>query len=260
MLTIRLPMPHTPARDARPLEFCVSHSHFRRDRLSIDDDAADAFAGMHQVEALLDFVERQRVGNHRVDGNLPVHIPIDDLGHICAPFRAAKRRPAPVAARHQLERAGGDFLAGFGHADDDPGAPALVAAFQRLAHDIGIAGAIKAVIRPAIEQFDQMRDDICGVLWVDEVGHAELLAPILLGRVEIDTNDAVSACHSRALNDVEANAAKAEHHHIVARLYLGRVHHRSHAGRHAASDVAGGFKRRVGADFRKRDFGRHGEV
>ena len=68
--------------------------------------------------------------------------------------------PRPVASGDQLERAGGDFLAGLGHADDDALAPAAVAGFQRLAHDIGIAGAVERIVRAAIGQRHQVVDDI----------------------------------------------------------------------------------------------------
>ena len=74
---------------------------------------------MHQVETLVDFVEGQRVGNHRIDLDLPVHIPIDDLGNIGAALRPAKGGAPPVAPGHQLERAGLDGLARFGDTDDD---------------------------------------------------------------------------------------------------------------------------------------------
>jgi hypothetical protein len=42
----------------------------------------------------------------------------------------------------------------------------------------------------------------------------------------------------RALNDVEADAAQAEHDDIVAHLHLGGVDHRADAGGDAAADVA----------------------
>jgi len=45
-----------------------------------------------------------------------------------------RTRTAPVAAGDELERTRRDFLAGLGDADDDAGAPAAVAAFERGAH------------------------------------------------------------------------------------------------------------------------------
>ena len=48
------------------------------------NDAADAFARVHQVEGLVDVVERHGVGNQVVDVDLAVHVPIDYLGHVRA--------------------------------------------------------------------------------------------------------------------------------------------------------------------------------
>ncbi len=64
-------------------------------RRSKFNDASDTLAGMHQVEALVDLLELELVGDHRVDFNLALHIPVDDLGHIGAPARTAKGRTAP---------------------------------------------------------------------------------------------------------------------------------------------------------------------
>src|SRR3546814_3463109 len=49
---------------------------------SKDDDAADALAFVHQVEALVDLFQRQHMGDHRVDLDLAVHVPVDDLGYV----------------------------------------------------------------------------------------------------------------------------------------------------------------------------------
>ena len=79
-------------------------------------------------------------------------------------------------------------------------APALVAAFQRLAHHVGVAGAVEAVIRPAIEQVDQIFDDIAHILRIDEIGHPELAAPFLPVGIDVHADDPVRARHLRALH------------------------------------------------------------
>jgi hypothetical protein len=61
---------------------------------------------------LLMSFEPHRVGDHRVDLDLAVHVPVDDLRHVGAAARAAEGGAHPGAAGDQLERAGGDFLAG----------------------------------------------------------------------------------------------------------------------------------------------------
>src|SRR5438309_6399336 len=85
-------------------------------------------------------------GDHRIDLDLTLHVPIDDFRHVCAPTRAAERRSLPDAAGDQLERPGRDFRAGRRDADDDGLSPAAMACLQRLAHHGDIAGAIERVV------------------------------------------------------------------------------------------------------------------
>ena len=74
---------------------------------------------MHQVERLVDAFQWQGMGDHGVDGDLAVHVPVHDLGHIGATLGAAKGRAFPDAAGHQLEGPCADFLTRFRDADDD---------------------------------------------------------------------------------------------------------------------------------------------
>src|SRR5882757_11187263 len=86
-------------------------------------DRADRLAARHQVEALVDALQWQRVGDQRVDLDLAVHVPVDDLRHVGAAARAAERRAFPDASRHKLKRTCRDLGAGGGNADDDRLAP-----------------------------------------------------------------------------------------------------------------------------------------
>ena len=122
--------------------------------------------------------------------------------------------------------------------------------------------ASKRVVGAAVGQLDDLGDDRPRghALGVEEVGHAELAAPFLAAGIDVDADDPVRADQLRALDDVEADAAEAEHDDIGARLDLGGVDHRADAGGDAAADVAAGLERRVLADLRDRDLGQHGEV
>src|SRR5690606_15098896 len=179
----------------------------------------DALACMHQLEALVDVLEPERVGHHRVDLDLAVHVPVDDARHIGAALGATKGGTHPAAAGDELEGTGGDFLAGTGHPDHHRLAPAAMAGLKRLAHDFGVAGAVEGVvgapdlIDAALGHIDQMDDDIALDLGrVDEVGHAEALAPRLLAVVDVDADDHVGPGKAQPLDHVEADAAETEYH------------------------------------------------
>ena len=140
------------------------------------------------------------------------------FGHVGAAARAAERRALPDAARDQLEGARRDLLAGAGDADDDADAPAAVAGLQRLAHDRDVARAVEGVVGAAdlvgalLGHVDEVGDEVAaGLLRVDEVRHAEALAPRLLVVVDVDADDHVGAGELQPLDDVEADAAEAEH-------------------------------------------------
>src|SRR5437868_5214655 len=98
---------------------------------------------MHQVEALVDVGKRHRVGDHRVDLDLAVHVPVDDLRHVGTASCAAECGTLPHAAGDELKRPGGNLRAGRRHADDHAHAPAAMACFQRLAHHGDVAGAVE---------------------------------------------------------------------------------------------------------------------
>src|SRR5690606_3397128 len=219
------------------------------------------FACVHEVEPLVDLVERERVRDHGVDLDAAVHVPVHDLRHVGAAPRAAECAALPYPPGHQLERAGADLLARAGNADDHRYAPALVAALERLAHDIHIADALEAVVGAALGQIHQIGHEVAfDLLRIDEVGHAEALGELALARVEVHAHDHVRAHQARALDHVEPNAAEPEYDHVRARLDLGRVDHRADAGGHAAADVAHLVERRILADLRHRDLRQHGEV
>src|SRR5580698_9171438 len=225
------------------------------------DDRTDRLALVHQIESLVDLLELEDMGDHRVDLDLAVHVPVDDFRHVGAAARATQRRALPDPAGHQLERSRGDFLAGFRHPDHHRHGPAAVTGFQRLPHHGGIAGAVEGVIGAAIGQRDQMLDNIAiHLLRIDKMGHSETAAPLFLGIVDIDADDFVGADHPRALDHIESDAAEAEHHHIGARRHLRRIDHRADTGRDTAADVAALVERRVLADFRDRDLRQHRKI
>src|SRR5947209_6120597 len=101
---------------------------------------------MHQLKRTVDLGKRQSVGNHRVDLDLALHVPVHDFWDIGASTGAAEGCASPDPAGDQLERSGRNLLSGTRDPDDDAFAPSAVTALERLAHDRDIAGAIERVI------------------------------------------------------------------------------------------------------------------
>src|SRR5262249_16657378 len=229
--------------------------------------AADAFPGMHQAEALVDVGERYSVRDHGIDLNFLFHVPVDDPWHVRATPRPAEGSALPHAAGDQLKRACGDLLAGAGHTDDYAHAPAPVTGLQLLAHDRDVAGAVEGIVGAAdwvggpLRHIDDVGDEIATDLRrIDEVRHAEALTPRLLRRIDIDADDHVGTGESEPLDDIEANAAEAEHGTFGAGLHSGGVEHGADAGRHAAANVANLVEGRVLTDLGHRDLGQHRKV
>ncbi len=135
---------------------------------------------MHQIEILVDLFQLEHMRNHRIDLDLSVHVPVNDLGHVGTTARAAEGCAFPDATCDELEWPGRDLFSGLRDANDNGDTPAAVAGFKRLAHNRGIAGAIEGVIGAAIGQPHQMLNNVAiDLLRIDEMGHAEAAAPIL---------------------------------------------------------------------------------
>ena len=69
--------------------------------------------------------------------------------------------------------------------------PALVAALQRLAHDLDVADALERVVHATVGHVDDGIGHIVDLGRVDEVGHAELLGQGAFAGIDIDPDDAV---------------------------------------------------------------------
>jgi hypothetical protein len=70
-------------------------------RRSKNNHAPDRFALSHQRESLIDVAERHRLGDHRVDLDSSLHVPIDVSGTSLrprAPPKAVPRQARPVTS------------------------------------------------------------------------------------------------------------------------------------------------------------------
>ena len=127
--------------------------------------------------------------------------------------------------------------------------PTFVATFQRLAHNVDVANALKAIVHAAACHLDQMIHHIVDFAGVNEVCHPELGRQRLLIRVQIDTNDASSAHQFGALNDIESDAPKAKYRDGGAGLNFHRERDRANPGCDAAADVTNFVEGRILAHF-----------
>src|SRR5204863_9897293 len=106
-----------------------------------------ALARMHQIESLVDVGKRHRVGDHRIDLDLAIHVPVDDPRHVGAASRAAEGGALPHPSSDELEWPRRDLGTGWRDADNDADTPAAMADFQRLAHHRDIASAVERIVR-----------------------------------------------------------------------------------------------------------------
>ena len=98
------------------------------------------------------------------------------------------------------------------------------------------------------------------VAWVDEVGHAEFLAPLTLVAVHVNADEHGRSYQLESLQDIEADTAKIEYDKIRTWYYFCSFHHGAHAGRNSTSDVANFVERCVLAVFRERNFWHNGII
>src|SRR5512143_3174393 len=151
------------------------------------------------------------MGDHRIDLDQPLHVPIHDARRVGAAARSTERGTAPNASGHQLKRSGRDLCARRRHADDYAFAPTAMACLEGLTHHRDVAGAVERVVRAATRQLDEIGHEIAGYfLRIDEVRHAEAPAPLFFVVVDVDAHDHLGPDQLQSLNHVEPDAAETE--------------------------------------------------
>src|SRR3954463_1408258 len=166
-------------------------------------DRADRLAFVHQVEGVVDALERHHVRDEVVDVDLAFHVPVDDARHVGTAARPAERRAFPGAPGDELEGARLYFLSRARHPDDHRDAPAAMAALECLAHHVDAADALEAVVGAAAGELHQVRHEVAAYLArIDEMREAELARQRLARRIQVHADDLVGPGHARALHDV----------------------------------------------------------
>ena len=137
-----------------------------------------------------------------------------------------------------------------------------MAAFQRGPHQFDVADAFEGVVAAAdlvgwrFGEVDEIGHEIgADLLRIDEMRHAEALAPLLLVVVGVDADDHVGPGEAKALDHVQPDAAQPEHRALRAGRDLGGVDHRADACRDATADVTNLVEWRILANFRHRNLG-----
>ncbi len=208
------------------------------------DDGADALALVHQIERLVDLLQRHGVGDEVIEAELTLHVALHIARQFAATAYPAEGAAAPDPTGHQLERTGADLLAGAGHADDDRLAPAFVAALQRRAHHLDVADALEGEVDAAVGQLDDhLLDGLVVVVRVDAVGGAQLAGKCELALVDVDGDDATGLGQTGTDHRREADAPQPEDGDALTLFHLGGVHHCTDAGGDAAAEQADLFQR-----------------
>src|SRR3954447_24663288 len=99
------------------------------------DDAANPVLGVHEVEPLVDLVEREPVRDEGRYVDLAFERALDELRDLVAALDAAERGAADAPAGDQIARDDVERLALAGHAGDGAQAPAHARGLHGLAHD-----------------------------------------------------------------------------------------------------------------------------
>ena len=220
------------------------------------DDAPDAVLVVHEVEALVDFVERDPVRDERVDVELAVQVELHELRDLVAALDAAEGRARDAATGDQVARGDVQRLALAGHAGDRAQAPAHARGLDGLPHDLDDAGGLERVVgaHPA-GLVEHLLD---GVGAADPgVGRALALRELQPVLGQVDADDPLGALQPRAGDRAEADHARAVDDDRRARLDLGGEHRRAHAGREAAGEQRAAVQRRLLGHLGQRDLRHH---
>src|SRR3546814_14073007 len=102
-----------------------------------------------------------------------------------------------------------------------------MAAFERGAHHLGVAGRVETVFGATVGQFDHLRDRLLArqALRIEEMRHPELSAPCLAVGVDVDADHPPPAHPLRALDDVAPYPAPPQHADILVCLHPFGVDH-----------------------------------
>ena len=209
---------------------------------------------MQQLERPVDLPEPfELVRDVLVDFELALRARLDQLRDVDPRLVPPKGRALPDPARDQLEGPRGDLLARGRDPDHHGLAPALVAAFQRGAHDLDVAHALEGVVdaadvvRLALRHLDDGLLHCLSLgelLGVQAVRGAPLLRAGKLALVDVDRDDPRGPRETEGVDAREPDGAETENRGGVSLLDSRGVSDGAEAGRDAAAEEAEAGERR----------------
>src|SRR3954467_1462870 len=173
------------------------------------DHAADAVLRFHQLEAAVDLVQRELVGDHRLEVDLACEPAVDQLRNLVAALDSAEGRARDGAAGDQEARHDVERLALPGDAADRREAPAHAGGLDGLPHHGDVPGRLEGVV--GSEAAGQIEDLLPRVRpaggGVRRPLAARELEPPLR---EVDADDPLGALQATARNRAQTNHPGAE--------------------------------------------------
>ena len=225
-----------------------------------EHDAGGGARAMHSY-GVIDFVEREGVGNEAVEGHFSGLDEVDEAGNLEIGSCAAAVGAFKDFFEMERERVDGDFFSGAGDSDKDGASVGMREIVGKL-DDAGVAGGVDDDIRTGFSDdfadfFGETGAFGGGVECVRETpffGHFEL------GVVEIDADDGMRADHLRGLGDIESDAADAKNDNALADLELSIIVNDTYGGGHCATEQRGQSHVEARRDYGKAVLGDDGLV
>ncbi|GAO47486.1 hypothetical protein G7K_1692-t1 [Saitoella complicata NRRL Y-17804] len=201
-ILVSLPRPKMPIHDR----------NVNNDFLLHVNDTTDARARVHDVESVVDLSQGLVVGDELVNHELLPHVSIDDLGQLSTALDTTESRSPPDTSSNELEWAGRDLLSSSSDTDNDGLSPSLVASLQSAPHNVDVTSAVEGVVTSTISHLDQFVNDglVTQLGRVNEVSGTELLGPLLLVVVGVNSDDAASALGNSTLDNGKTDTSNSE--------------------------------------------------
>ena len=213
-----------------------------------ENDAGGGAGAVHG-DGVVDFVEREGVGDEAVEVHFAGLDEVDEAGNLEIGGYAAAVGAFEDFFEMKWERVDGDLFSGAGHSDKDGAAIGMREIVGKL-DDAGIAGSVDDDIRAG---FSDDFADFFGKGWafgggVERVRETPFFGHFELGVVEVDADDRMRTDHLRGLGDIESDAANAENDNALADLELSIIVNDTYGGGHCATEKRGQSHVEAGRD------------